>query len=85
MGDMINRIQDTMSNRADDVRASTALYRSWCVGPQVKRIGMGAEHAIAHRLSFGLTLDQAAAREYLYRWNIALQSKVFGAPHSLGF
>jgi hypothetical protein len=84
MGDMLDRIQGTMTKRPAEVAAASALYRSWCVGPQVRRIGMGIEHAVAHRLSFGRTPEQAAAREYLYRWSIALNSRVFGAPHALG-
>jgi hypothetical protein len=32
----------------------------------------------------GHSIEDAAAREYLYRWRLALQSPVFGAPHTLG-
>lgn len=54
---------------------------------------------LAHRLAMGATPDQAAAREYLYRWCLALDSHAnavrpgpafrwtggaFGVPHALG-
>ena len=37
------------------------------------------------RIDQGRTIDEAAAREYLYRWNLALISPLaFGAPGLLG-
>jgi len=39
---------------------------------------------LAVRLSAGRTIEDAALREYLYRWRLACISATFGAPHMLG-
>ena len=39
---------------------------------------------LAVRIEVGHSIEVAAAREYLYRWRLALQSPIFGAPHALG-
>src|SRR5690349_19422716 len=75
---MIQLIRDTIRDQWASVAHGTLLYKAMVDGPQVKRIGMGPEHAIAHRIGLGMSPERAAAREYLYRWNLALQSPVFG-------
>lgn len=81
---MFDLIREVFLRRAQDVKRAHDLYQSFVVGPQVARVGMHASHAIAHRLGCGLSVEQSAAREYLYRWNLALRSPVFGVPHTLG-
>jgi hypothetical protein len=39
---------------------------------------------LAVRVDCGRTPEEAAAREYLYRWELALQSPIFGVPHTIG-
>lgn len=39
---------------------------------------------LAWRIECGKTAEQAAAREYVYRWGLALKSPIFGVPHTLG-
>ena len=47
--------------------------------------GMDTVIRLAVRIDQGRTIDEAAAREYLYRWNLALISPLaFGAPGLLG-
>lgn len=53
--------------------------------PLVKVPGADTAIRMAWRIHSGLTIEQAVAREYLYRWSLALTSRVFGpAPHTLG-
>ncbi len=45
---------------------------------------MDTVYRLALRLYYGRSVQDAAAREYLYRWHLALKSRVFGVPHTLG-
>lgn len=36
------------------------------------------------RIDCGRSPEEAAAREYLYHWELALRSPIFGVPHTLG-
>ena len=61
-----------------------ALFRSW-VDPGLGRVpGCDTVVRLAHRISCGRSVEEAATREYLYRWSLALKSRVFGAPHVIG-
>lgn len=46
--------------------------------------GMDTEMRLAVRIASGRSVAKAAAAEYLYRWSLALQSPIFGVPHTLG-
>ena len=46
--------------------------------------GMDTVLRLAVRLDNGHDIESAAAREYLYRWNLALRWSGFGVPHTLG-
>lgn len=46
--------------------------------------GMDTLIRLAWRIECGRSVQEAAAREYMYRWNLALKSPIFGVPHSLG-
>ena len=46
--------------------------------------GMDTVIRLAWRIECGRSIEEAAAREYLYRWSLALNSPVFGVPHTLG-
>lgn len=66
------------------VEAVTAmdLLQTWGDFPRVP--GMDTVIRLAVRIEFGQSLEQAAAREYCYRWELALRSPIFGVPHTLG-
>jgi hypothetical protein len=62
-----------------------ALYREHCQGHPPPRVpGMDTVLRLAIRIQSGRTIEEAAAREYLYRWKLALDAPIFGAPHALG-
>lgn len=54
-------------------------------GNQLPRVpGMDTIIRLAWRIECGRTIEEASAREYVYRWSLALNSPVFGVPHALG-
>ena len=70
---------DTHRARAHE---ALAILRSYGDFPRVA----GADTAIrlAVRIDAGRTPAEAAAREYCYRWKLALRSPTFGVPHAIG-
>lgn len=76
-------IRDILRERAGDVEIAYGLFRSYG-GPRFRAPGMDTRSRLAWRLHCGRSPVEAAAREYLYRWNLALQSPVFGVPHHFG-
>lgn len=65
--------------------SALALFKSYCGDTLPARVpGMDMVIRLAWRIECGRTIESAAAAEYNYRWNLALQSRVFGVPHALG-
>jgi hypothetical protein len=84
----------------ESAAAAFALFDEWC-GPHTQRRrvpGMGTVERLAIRLYHGKTVEEAAAKEYLYRWALAIKTPdqcighsvrnpcatAFGAPHAIG-
>ncbi len=82
-------------------RAAFALYRDYCGGHPPPRVpGMDTVIRLAWRIECGHSVEESAAREYLYRWNLAIKpadqamlphnscinpaASIFGAPHAIG-
>jgi hypothetical protein len=62
-----------------------ALLQSWYAQPLPRVPGMDTAIRLAWRIECGSAAEEAAGREYLYRWHLALQSVAcFGVPHTLG-
>ena len=61
-----------------------ALFRNMCSNSIPRVPGMDTVIRLAWRISCGRSVEEAAAREYRYRWALALQSSHFGVPHALG-
>jgi hypothetical protein len=62
-----------------------ALFVKHCEGiPPCRAPGMDTVIRLASRIGFGRSIEEAAAREYCYRWSLALKSPIFGVPHALG-
>ena len=60
-----------------------AIFDGYYPGPRVERIGCDTYTACLYLACLGRTALEASAREYLYRWSVALTSPVFGVPHPL--
>jgi hypothetical protein len=73
-------------------------YKTWWSGPVPRGPGMDTITRLALRLYYGRTPAEALAREYLYRWGLAIKPadqcigaatrnpcvSIFGAPHTIG-
>lgn len=74
------------------------LYVAYCGGSAPRRVpGMSTDIRLACRIHNGKTIEEAAAREYVYRWHLAIKPfdqcgpgirnpccSVFGTPHTIG-
>lgn len=51
------------------------IYRGYCEGREPPRVsGMSTSVRLAYRISLGRTVEEAAAREYAYRWFLAIKA-----------
>lgn len=84
----MNLVQDArtaMAARSEDAKASYAAFVGMCGSKPIRVPGMDTVIRLAIRLHFGgWTVEEAAGREYLYRWKLALMSRTFGVPHAIG-
>lgn len=79
---------------SSEARAAFGVYREYCGGKAPPRVpGMDTYDRLALRIAHGRTIEESAAREYLYRWNLAVKAfdqcersavSIFGTPHTLG-
>lgn len=59
----------------DKAFAAFAIYKQYCNGRPPPRVpGMDTVIRLAHRISLGRSIEEAAAREYLYRWHLAIKA-----------
>ncbi len=49
------------------------LLKSWCAWPLPRVPGMDTVIRLAWRMAHGRTIEEAAAREYVYRWHLAIK------------
>ena len=85
---------EALDKHRDAALQAFALYRAHCNGAVPSRVpGMDTVIRLAWRIECGRTVEDAAAREYLYRWNLAIKapdqcanraSSIFGTPHAIG-
>lgn len=94
----MNRYQQAYESHRDAAHDALALLRSYCPIPLPRVPGMDTVIRLAHRIACGATIEQAAAREYVYRWHLAVKPfdqvdcsncidpavSIFGAPHPFG-
>lgn len=72
MSTLIQDVRAALAN-PDIVRAASearAMVAQWCDLPRLP--GMDTHTRLAVRIYHGRTVEQAAAREYLYRWSLPL-------------
>lgn len=65
-----------------EAEAALDLLHAWGSFPRVP--GIATVLRLAVRIDCGRSPEEAAAREYLYRWELALRSPIFGVPHTIG-
>jgi hypothetical protein len=76
-------IAKAMAVHEAEAQEACALLRSWTL-PLPRVPGCDTLYRLAVAIGVGRSIDEAAAREYCYRWRLALQSRTFGVPHALG-
>lgn len=91
----------TYTKHRDAADAAFDLFAAMCGGKPPPRVpGMDTVIRLAWRIEHGHTAQQAAGREYLYRWQLAILppdqcvhgdrlaknavSSIFGTPHTIG-
>lgn len=91
-------LRAAMAEHEGSARSAFTLLRSWCAWQMPRVPGCDTVIRLAYRISLGHSIEEAAGREYLYRWNLAIKPSdqvfgsgvrnpcvsVFGAPHPLG-
>lgn len=76
---------DAYRLHSEEAAEALSICRAWCSEPLYAVPGMATAPRLAVRIANGLSVEEAAGREYLYRWNLALTSaRCFGVPHPLG-
>ena len=95
----IEELRIAMRDNIEPARAAYALFIEHCGGESPGRVpGCDTIVRLAHRSYHGRDIESNAAREYLYRWNLALDTAknrwvyrdapsgplAFGQPHLLG-
>lgn len=74
MGAIKDAIAAYEANR-DAARGAFGIYREYCGGHAPPRVpGMDTVIRLALRMSHGRTAEEAAAKEYVYRWHLAIKA-----------
>ena len=81
---LVRDFREAWARHEHDARAAYPRFRAMLAWPLPARPGMDTHASLALRMFYGKTADEAVAREYLYRWGLALSSPIFGVPHTLG-
>lgn len=85
MKSLVQIAREAEAAHIDEAKAAFAAYVAHCGGKAPHRVpGMATITRLAIRVYNGRTIEEAAAREYVYRWHLALKSRTFGVPHCLG-
>jgi hypothetical protein len=82
---LMEEIRIAMRDNIKPARQSYMIFIDYCEGRSPGRVpGCDTIIRLAHRSWHGRGVESNAAREYLYRWSLALRSPIFGVPHTLG-
>lgn len=76
MGALLDSVRAAWPARQADAKAAFTLFRSYCTAPVSRVPGMDTVLRLAIRLDAGNSIEQAAAREYIYRWHLVLNQWV---------
>lgn len=87
---LVDFLRQSFKDNREAIEEACALFAAMLTGPVRKVPGADTATRMAERIGHGKTPEQAAAREYLYRWRLALDARprnaaaVWGVPHTLG-
>jgi hypothetical protein len=71
---LIDALRYAYEDHDSAIREAAALYLAMRPHPMPYVHGSGVSTRMAHRLICGYTIEQAAAREYVYRWSLTLDA-----------
>lgn len=85
----VRLLQIVYEMRRDDIATACKLATEYLGGAVLPALPSSMGARMAARLGDGMSIEGAAAREYLYRWTLALtpsprNAGVFGVPYPLG-
>jgi hypothetical protein len=90
----LHQVLDAYREYATRAEAAYLAYSVLCDNAPPPRIpGMDTVIRLAVRIKNGRSIEEAAAREYVYRWHLAIKpfdqcepsaASIFGAPHLVG-
>ena len=77
MAGLVEQVRTACSNPAivEQARKAQSLFLSY-VGSAPRLPGCGTLERLCVRIADGMTVEQAAAREYVYRWHLPLNQWV---------
>lgn len=75
---------EAYKNHQDEATQAFIALRKMTTKRLPRVPGMDTLIRLAWRIECGRSAQEAAAREYMYRWSLALKSPIFGVPHALG-
>lgn len=82
---LIELIKIARITSANKASIAWLILLEWFDKPFVGVPGISTRDRLAVRIHTSqCSAEQAASAEYLYRWRLALQSRVFGVPHAIG-
>lgn len=82
---VLKEAAEAYRNHKVEAHRAYDLFQSYCDYPVPRVPGMDTVIRLAYRIACGRTVEEAAAREYVYRVNLSLISPTcFGAPVLLG-
>lgn len=97
---LLQTLREAWPAQKENALLARDLFDSWCSKRMSRVPGIGTTERLAIRLHLGKTIEQAAAREYIYRWHLAIKApdqcmlpynstrdpvcSVFGTPHTIG-
>ena len=82
---LYQQARSAMAKHGAEAGDAYNVFVRYCGGVAPPRVpGMSTDVRLAIRIENGKTIEESAAREYVYRWSLALQSPVFGVPHPIG-
>lgn len=70
----MDRFEQAYAKHKDAAAESYKLFASMCEHKQYRIPGMSTVIRLAWRIECGHTVESAAAREYCYRWHLAVRA-----------
>lgn len=87
---LVDFLRQSFRDNREKIEEACDLFAAMLTDTVRKVPGADVATRMAERIGHGRTPQEAAAREYLYRWRLALDARprnaaaIWGVPHTLG-